>query len=85
MTHPVYLSLDRNDFMAHEERVCDLFALADLVPAAMIEDLRKAGGGWPGIKQWIRAEISHHTLNWSDERVIDRMHLRIDLYRGTGL
>jgi hypothetical protein len=85
VTHPVYLSLDRNDFMAHEERVADLFALADLVPAAMIEDLRSARTGWQAIDHAIRRSIVFHTLNWPTERVADRAELRITLYREAGL
>lgn len=85
VSHPVYLSLDRNNWMSHEERVCDLFALADLMPAAVIEELRVARTSWAAILQAIVRSVHHHTLDWPIERVADRAELRLQLYRQCGL
>jgi hypothetical protein len=85
VSEPAFLSLDRNDPMSHEERVCDLFALADLAPAHMIEDLRKGRTSWTAINESLKRTIAHHTLNWPQRRVQDRAKLRIMLYREHGL
>lgn len=75
-------SLDeRNDYMAREERVADLFALADLVPWCLLDDLRHARTSWGALRQMLCRVIRTHTIDWPSERVLDRADLRLALYR----
>lgn len=83
VTEPNYLSND--DYMSHEERVADLFALADLAPFWMLDDLRGGRTSWGAIKQALCRAIRVHTLDWPEERVFDRATLRLTLYREYGL
>jgi len=72
---------ERNAYMAHEERVADLFALADVVPWYMLGEHRKARTGWGAIRQVLCRVIREHTVDWPEERVLDRAELRLALYR----
>jgi hypothetical protein len=78
-----FLSTER-DWMTHEERVADLFALADVVPFWLLNDLRKSRTSWGAIKQMISRTIRQYTIGWSEARVFDRATLRITLYRQHG-
>lgn len=84
VTEPRYLS-DRNEIMHFEERVADLFALADLVPFYVIDDRRRQRQGWRVIRHELCKEIRHFTVEWPEGRVADRADLRIHLYRECGL
>jgi hypothetical protein len=84
VTEPNYLS-NRDDYMSHEERVADCFALADLVPFWMLDDLRVGRTSWGAIKQALCRSIRVHTLDWPEDRVFDRATLRLTLYREEGL
>ena len=84
VTEVSYLS-SRNDHMTYEERVADLFALADLFPAWQIEELRRARVGWRAIAHHVCRAIRRFTLEWPEQRVGDRADLRIALYRLKGL
>jgi hypothetical protein len=84
VTEPTYMS-DRNDYMLHQERVADLFALVDLFPAHMIDSLRESRSAWRAIRHALTRSIRMHTINWPDHRVDDRCNLRLALYRARGL
>lgn len=84
VTEPTYMS-DRNDYMLHQERVADLFALADLFPAHMIDSLRDSRSSWRAIRHALTRSIRIHTINWPDHRVGDRCDLRLALYRARGI
>lgn len=84
VTEPTYMS-ERNDYMQHQERVADLFALADLFPAHMIETLRSSRTPWRAIRHALIRSIRHHTINWPEARVDDRADLRLVLYRAHGI
>lgn len=72
---------DRDDFMRHEERVADLFALADLIAFWRLDELRKQRLGWRAVSHEVCRVIRQHTLDWPEARVHDRARLRIALYR----
>jgi hypothetical protein len=84
VTEPTYMS-ERNNHMLHQERVADLFALADLFPAHMIESLRDSRSSWRAIRHALTRSIRHHTINWPEHRVDDRSELRLALYRTHGI
>lgn len=73
----------RDDADTHEERVADLFALADLAPFWLVEQLRR--GGWRATTQALCRTIRRHTIAWPDDRVLDRAALRVALYRDHGV
>lgn len=79
-----FLSTER-DWTTHEERVADLFALADVIPFWLLDDLRKSRSSWGAIKQMISRTIRQYTIGWSEARVFDRAMLRVQLYRQFGL
>lgn len=72
------------DWDTHEERVADLFALADLAPFWMLDDLRKARSSWGGLRQALCRILRTHTVDWPEARVADRADLRLALYRSKG-
>jgi hypothetical protein len=85
VTEPRYLS-DRNEVMHFDERVADLFALADLVPFYFVADCRsKQHMSWRAIRHEICKEIRLFTGDWPELRVADRADLRLHLYREHGL
>lgn len=84
VTEVSYLSL-RNDFMTYEERGADVFAIADLVPAWQIEELRRSRVGWRQLQHHVCRALRRFTLNWPEDRVGDRASLRMALYRQAGL
>jgi hypothetical protein len=69
------------DWLTHEERVADLFALADIVPSFLLDELRKPRTGWRALRKMVQRIIISHTVRWPEARVFDRAILRIDLYR----
>jgi len=80
---PSFLSTS-GDCMAVEERVADLFALADLVPFHQVGALRR-GNGWRVVREEVARFVRLHTLDWAEARVTDRATLRVALYREMGL
>lgn len=79
-----FLSTSRS-WLTHEERVADLFALADVIPFWLIEDLKRGMTGWRPLRKWIHKTVGHHTVGWTDGRLDDRATLRIGLYRNEGI
>jgi len=69
------------EWMTHEERTADLFALVDLFPFYVIDDLLKGRTSWGAILQGLCRTIRQYTSGWPEERVLDRARLRIALYR----
>lgn len=76
---------ERNEWMAHEERVADLFALVDLVPWWQIGELRKGRTSWGALRQMCCRIIRQHTIDWPEARVMDRAELRLALYRADSM
>lgn len=66
-----------DDFMAHEERVADVFALVDAIPDRQLYELRQAGYSAVEIERWVYAEIGRWTSGWEPERIRDRTTLRL--------
>jgi hypothetical protein len=73
------------DWFTHEERVADLFALADLIPFWLLEQLRRGQTGWRPMRKLIERVVGEHTVGWSDGRCDDRALLRIAMYRTEGI
>lgn len=87
VTEVSYLT-SRNDFMRHEERVADLFALADLVPGWKLEELAQLRRGrprWTLVHGDVCKELHRLTVDWPEQRLLDRSLLRIALYRDRGI
>lgn len=77
---PTFLSED--DYRSRQERVADLFALADLVPGWSLGMMRRRRAGWRRILAEIRREIDAGIAkSWPEERTQDRARLRLALYR----
>lgn len=83
VTAPRFLTAD-GDWMSAEERVADLFALADLVPFHQVAALRR-GGSWRAVRAEVAALVRMHTHAWPAERVEDRAAMRVALYRELAL
>jgi hypothetical protein len=73
------------DYARPEERLADLFALADAVPGWWIaRTLSRFGGSLPALHdETVRCVAELATL-WPAERVRDRAELRLALFRDTG-
>jgi len=81
-----WITLADRGYLTWEERVADLFALADLIPGRLIETLRRARLSWRDIGAEIEAEIRERWgPDWPWARVDDRARLRLRLYRECGL
>lgn len=65
------------DYMAHEERVADLFALMDAIPDRVLATLRDAGYSDSEVQRWVYAEIARWTGGWEPARIRDRVALRL--------
>jgi len=83
VTAPRFLTAD-GDWMSADERVADLFALADLVPFHQVAALRR-GGSWRAVRAEVAALVRMHTHAWPAERVDDRTVMRVTLYRELAL
>lgn len=79
----VFLSDD--GCMAVPERVADLFALADLVPGWWIADVRKGRTPWRRVKAEIALAVAEYAECWPPERLVDRVVLRLKLFRERGI
>ncbi|HET6765357.1 MAG TPA: hypothetical protein VFH27_16840 [Longimicrobiaceae bacterium] len=74
---PVYLADD--GYMAREERIADLFALADLVPGWWLAQL--AGAVRPrALAAEVAQAVAEFAEGWPRDRVLDRVRLRMRLY-----
>jgi len=80
---PVFLA--NEGYMAAEERVADLFALADLVPAWWIGEIRRGGTPWREVKRQIALAVAEYAETWPPQRFGDRAELRLRLYREHGV
>jgi hypothetical protein len=83
VTAPRFLTAD-GDWMSADERVADLFALADLVPFHQVASLRR-GGSWRAVRAEVASLVRIHTHAWPAERVDDRAAMRVALYRELAL
>ncbi|HEV2734503.1 MAG TPA: hypothetical protein VGV85_06670 [Longimicrobiaceae bacterium] len=79
----VYLSDE--GYMAMPERIADLFALADLVPGWWIADLRKGQTPWRRVKAEIALAVAEYAEVWPPDRLVDRVVLRLKLFRERGV
>ncbi len=75
----VFLSDD--GYMALPERVADLFALADLVPGWWIADVRKGQTPWRRVKAEVALAVAEYAEVWRPDRLVDRVGLRVKLFR----
>ncbi len=79
----VYLSDE--GYMAMPERIADLFALADLVPGWWIADVRKGQTPWRRVKAEIALAVAEYAEAWPPDRLVDRVVLRLKLFRERGV
>jgi hypothetical protein len=79
----VYLS--EEGFAAHVERVADLFALADVVPGWWIDSLRRGRAPWRGVRAEVGGAVGEFAGTWPETRRLDRVALRLKLYRERGI
>jgi hypothetical protein len=79
----VYLSDE--GYMAMPERIADLFALADLVPGWWIADVRKGQTPWRRVKAEIALAVAEYAEVWPPDRFVDRVVLRLKLFRERGV
>lgn len=79
----VFLSDD--GCMAVPERVADLFALADLVPGWWIADVRRGRTPWRRVKAEVALAVAEYAECWPPERLVDRVGLRVKLFRERGV
>lgn len=77
--------LANEGYMAPEERVADLFALADLVPAWWIGEVRRGRAPWREVKRQIALAVAEYAESWPAQRFGDRAELRLRLYREHGV
>ena len=70
-------SHDGHECFGHEERVADLFALVDLVPDRELAALRAAHYTFDEQRWWLTCELKRYASGWSDERIRDRVALRL--------
>ena len=69
------------DWRARHERVADVFALIDLLPWWSLDEARRRRLTWREMRQDCCQAIRYFTLDWPEERVLDRADLRLALYR----
>jgi hypothetical protein len=74
--------LSEQGWEAREERIADLFALADLVPGWWLAQL--AEGGARAIAAEVAAAVAEFAEGWPRERGIDRARLRLRLFERYG-
>ncbi|HEU4559211.1 MAG TPA: hypothetical protein VFS20_15240, partial [Longimicrobium sp.] len=77
--------LANEGYMSPAERAADLFALADLVPAWWIEEVRRGRTPWREVKRQIALAVAQYAENWPAQRFGDRAELRLRLYRECGV
>ena len=79
----VYLSDE--GYMAMPERIADLFALADLVPGWWIAEVRKGKTPWRRVRAEIALAVAEYAEVWPPDRLVDRVVLRLKLFRELGV
>ena len=72
-------------YMAHPERVADLFALADLVPGWWIAGVRRGGTPWAEVRREVALAVAEYAEAWPADRRDDRAALRLALFRTHGI
>jgi hypothetical protein len=77
--------LSEQGFGAAEERVADLFALADLVPGWWIAEVRRGKTAWRAVKAEVALAVAEYAETWPPARFADRAELRLRLYRERGI
>jgi hypothetical protein len=70
---------DRDDPFGFEETIADLFALMDLIPTRQLAELYAAGYSFAELEHWTTCELRRYALRWSDERIRDRVRLRLEV------
>lgn len=83
LDEPTYLTAD--DATSFSERVADLFALADLIPAWLLQDLRRSRMKWDDVLLEIRHGVWDSAQDWPEDRIGDRAELRLRFFREFGL
>ena len=79
------LFLTAADTMSFSERRADLYAVADLVPGWVIQQLRGKRRPWSHMRLEVLQGFRELTVGWSEERLRDRAGLRVELWRETGV
>lgn len=79
------LFLTAADTMSFSERRADLYAVADLVPAWMVRQLRGQRRPWAHVRLEVRQAFRELTEGWSEARLLDRARLRVELFRQLGV
>ena len=79
------LFLTAADTMSFSERRADLFAIVDLVPAWIVSQIRGKRRPWARVRLEVQMAFREITGGWSEQRVLDRARLRVELYREAGL
>lgn len=75
------LFLSAADTLSFSERRADLFAVADLVPGWFMRQIRAGRRPWRQIRLEVVQAFRALTDGWSEERLLDRARLRVELYR----
>lgn len=78
---PVFLDTDTFSF---SERVCDTFALADLIRPEELRRIRRGRTLWEALEE-LGTYVRSWAPGWPAERVADRALLRMMLYRTQGI
>jgi hypothetical protein len=79
------LFLTADDTMSFSERRADLFAVVDLVPAWLVRKLRGTRRPWAHVSLEVKQAFRELTVDWSEERLRDRVRLRVELFRSMGI
>lgn len=79
------LFLTSEDTMSFSERRADLFAVADLTPTRWMEWMRGGRRRWKLLELDVKQAFRELTDGWSEQRLNDRAHLRVQLYRHHGI
>lgn len=73
-----------SEAFSFSERVCDTFALADLVRPEELRRIRRGRTLWEALAE-LEAYVRSWAPGWPDDRVQDRALLRMMLYRTQGI
>lgn len=83
LDEPTYLTSD--DAKSFSERMCDLFAFADLIPGWLFRDFRRMELTPDEANAELHRAILEMVPDWPEERAADRAGLRMRFYREYGI
>ncbi len=67
------------DWRDYEEQVADLFALVDLIPNRLLMQWQAVCDTQQDLESYVTDELRRYVPDWPDERVADRVRLRLTL------